>query len=269
MRDKYKFGILYQLMNWRKVRTLGELQVITKASYIMLIVVPILAGIWPGVRMGLNSYNKTIEESIILLENASIKFEYEAQNSITFIDSAIQNDLISKAENTIDTLNTRIDNLIQNYSNLTIEKKNLPNIWVIVFLAALSIFIAQLVYQSNAPSAIRRDGFDDFIINRKSDYASNPNNSGIDRSMYFIELYREDLLEKLNKEKSTKTTPDELKKWELDVIEAGATGEYLLSSQQKIGFAWLSGFFYYVGILLLIIIIFKQTISVLMAAGWI
>jgi len=34
------------LPDWQFVRSLGELQILTRASYAMLVVVPILAGIW-------------------------------------------------------------------------------------------------------------------------------------------------------------------------------------------------------------------------------
>jgi glycerol uptake facilitator-like aquaporin len=42
---------LSRYMNWRLVRSLAELQILTKASYAMLLIVPILAGTWPGVRL--------------------------------------------------------------------------------------------------------------------------------------------------------------------------------------------------------------------------
>src|SRR3954447_16009406 len=34
------------LPDWQFVRSLGELQILTRASYAMLVVVPILAGVW-------------------------------------------------------------------------------------------------------------------------------------------------------------------------------------------------------------------------------
>jgi hypothetical protein len=37
-------------VNWRLIRSLGELQILTRISYGMLIIVPLLATLWPGVR---------------------------------------------------------------------------------------------------------------------------------------------------------------------------------------------------------------------------
>lgn len=37
-------------INWKTVRAVGNLQILTKASYLMLVVVPVLAALWPQVR---------------------------------------------------------------------------------------------------------------------------------------------------------------------------------------------------------------------------
>src|SRR5260221_41698 len=41
----------FDVFDWRLVRAYGALTVLTRASYLMLVVVPILAGTWPGVHM--------------------------------------------------------------------------------------------------------------------------------------------------------------------------------------------------------------------------
>jgi len=38
--------IFFRRLDWRFVRSFGELQILTRASYAMLVVVPILAGVW-------------------------------------------------------------------------------------------------------------------------------------------------------------------------------------------------------------------------------
>ena len=52
-----------RLLDWRNVRGLGELQVLTRASYVMLILVPLLAGLWPGVRLVINRYNQAVTDA--------------------------------------------------------------------------------------------------------------------------------------------------------------------------------------------------------------
>ncbi len=61
---------------WIKIRTFGELQILTRASYFMMLLVPILAGIWPAVRVGINKYNAAITDSKAALDSASERIEY-------------------------------------------------------------------------------------------------------------------------------------------------------------------------------------------------
>ena len=50
-RLKSRVCTMREKIDWRLIRGLGELQVLTRASYLMLIVVPLLAGLWPGIRL--------------------------------------------------------------------------------------------------------------------------------------------------------------------------------------------------------------------------
>ena len=52
------------LLNWRLVRNLGELQILTKISYVTLAVVPVLATLWPGVRYLVNYANNYVHTTI-------------------------------------------------------------------------------------------------------------------------------------------------------------------------------------------------------------
>ena len=58
-------------ITWALIRNVGNLQVLTRASYLMLIVVPILAALWPGVRLVINQYNQTLISVSSHLESAS------------------------------------------------------------------------------------------------------------------------------------------------------------------------------------------------------
>jgi hypothetical protein len=43
---------LIRWLDWQRVRSLGELQILTRASYAMLAIVPILAGVWNVLPLG-------------------------------------------------------------------------------------------------------------------------------------------------------------------------------------------------------------------------
>ena len=80
--ERAHFGVINQTLRdmkerrqftWGFVRNFGELQLLTRASYIMLILVPLLAGLWPSVTTVVNRYNDTAETGIERLNVASEK----------------------------------------------------------------------------------------------------------------------------------------------------------------------------------------------------
>jgi hypothetical protein len=46
------------LVNWQVIRTIGELQVLTKMSYATLVIVPTLATLWPGMKSSIEAFNQ-------------------------------------------------------------------------------------------------------------------------------------------------------------------------------------------------------------------
>ena len=80
-RFKEVLGRLRPHLNWRLVRAVEELQILTRASYVMLIVFPILATLWPGVRSIINAYDK--------IESSSLEDITEIETRITAIRGMI------------------------------------------------------------------------------------------------------------------------------------------------------------------------------------
>ena len=50
-----------RINSWRWIRGIGNLTVLTRASYIALLIVPLIAGMWPAVRGAINKYNNSIQ----------------------------------------------------------------------------------------------------------------------------------------------------------------------------------------------------------------
>jgi hypothetical protein len=95
------------MFNWRQVRSLGELQVLTRASYLLLVVVPLLAALWSGVRLAINQYNHAVYKAINLLEIASNELRQESLKIQSVLESANSenNNIATKVgEKTLDIL---------------------------------------------------------------------------------------------------------------------------------------------------------------------
>lgn len=257
-----------RILNWRKVRTLGELKIITKASYFMLVFIPVLAGIWPIVNLGLNSYHEKIKDSAQNLESSIIKLEYHTKEIAT--NDTLNTKQIAESSKIIEKINSQLKSSSDGLDEIKPKMTYLPSIWVYAFLAALAIFFAQLLYQANAPEIIKNNRIDEYKIKKKNEYTDNPTESAIRKSIDFMERIKNEIDLKID---TSEIGPfgdiNQNRKRENDIIENGAFAEYFYWSKTKIVYAWISGILYYIGIAIILIIILNQTMSVLNAAGWI
>src|SRR3954454_17041417 len=56
-----KIKVLYRLIcSWRTVRAFGSVRILTRASYAMLVVVPVLAALWPFVQLVVGESKKDL-----------------------------------------------------------------------------------------------------------------------------------------------------------------------------------------------------------------
>ena len=278
--------VLYKFLDWRKIRSLGELQILTRASYIMLIFVPILAGLWPGVRSTINRYNQIVIDSTIMLEHASNKFQHEAQKIKQEVAENIKNDpdshsmgveIASKAHDVILKLNENVDQYVDELSNKTIERKSLPGIWGIAFFASLSVILAHTIYQIWTPDKVKKYSISDYSSLKKAEFANSPTKGAVDIAEWKIKSYREtfqiesDYPERPD-DKDFFTTGQmvhvDITKKEIDYVYHAASCEYCSLSVKNIIAVYFSGVLYLIGIVFIAYIIITQSLSVAKAAGW-
>lgn len=145
---------------WSIIRSLGELQVLTRASYIMLIVVPLLAGLWPGVTVVVNRYNDSVQTATQKLEIASDKLDiYVSSNPVAIQEAPALKEITSSLREDINTVQTSIQ-------NVSIESSEMPDVWVWVFLSALAAILAHTAYQVGAPPIIQQASVREYINSR-------------------------------------------------------------------------------------------------------
>lgn len=133
--------------NWSDVRSFGALHLLTRASYVALIIIPILAALWPAVRGGFNSYNQAVTQSKQALEYAAGKIEEQvvmAKESIPLISNSLKE------------LNDNLKDIIDNYSLKVIENKKLPWLFGVTYLASVFVLVAHFIYQRFAPTLIQQ-----------------------------------------------------------------------------------------------------------------
>lgn len=257
---------------WTKIRTFGELQILTKASYVMLIFVPLLAGLWPAIKSGINRYNTAVIEARLSLDGASDRLEFIAT---TIEDSSGHLKEVSKI---LGSLQERLDAIIEEYSLKAIQKDSLPTVWALSFLASLSVMIAHFIYQATAPPLIKRITVLDYVNEALKAFVEHPSDAQLERAKRFSkhsEAKYEQSVETKESIYESASGPsrsmeererEEERRKELGIIEKGAVGEYLRDAARSPLAAIACGLFYSAGLIILIYIISTQTIRVINAA---
>jgi hypothetical protein len=140
-----------------KVQALGRLQILTRVSYLALIIVPILAGAWLAVQVGIQQYRHS-------LATAARDFDRSAERLETALRSATEKGTVPKSEEAakaVDQLRRRAQEWNATYGPEKIQPR-MPIGWALAFLAALGVTLGHLCYQTTCPELIRdktSDGF--------------------------------------------------------------------------------------------------------------
>jgi len=164
----------------------------------MLLFVPLLAGLWPGVRLMVNQYNKAAEKSTSILTEASERFESLERNlenkiaQLSKLDSTSDTMFVQANNEAAQTLTSfeaavtsfrqTVDKFHNDYTPRTIEQTNLPWTWAIAFFAALLVVVAQTWYQLRAPEIVREQSLERFVLDRKDDFSEHPTEVALERA---------------------------------------------------------------------------------------
>lgn len=266
-----------KFLRWTSIRALGELQILTRASYILLITVPLIAALWPGVKIIINQYNISINNAIEVLHHSSQQLQLESER----LEKNLSNDkqennninLSNKIAEITNPIEPTINKLKDEITNSSIKNNLLPDTLAFLFFASLFIFVAHLLYQAFAPELIKERNTDDYIRTKKEEYSQNPTERSLEIAQSRIKFlkYMRGVRDKPRSENfdHNKDYEENLKRWELEVIETAAQLLYIHEAERNLIAIFFSGFLYLIGIILILVVINEQSWSVAKAAGWV
>ncbi len=174
---------LIRFVNWGRIRWIGQLQILARASYVAILVVPILAGLWPAVRIAVNRYNQVAGQASEILDEAhrridgqlgrlaSVSNKLSAGNSDSDLAEPkrrLDSALISIGEAATD-LRGRVDRFAQAYDPQTLESPRLPLVWVFAYLAALFVVLGHCFYQVGAPEPVKGYSKTEYVVRRRDE----------------------------------------------------------------------------------------------------
>ena len=118
---------------WLKVRALAESKILTRASYSMLVLVPILAALWPSVRAGVNEYGRSAVLSSEKLAVAASALRVEATRLSEVVASIPENEprsaevsgVVVELVQLLDTLTAKFSEVQREYSEVALRSRGL------------------------------------------------------------------------------------------------------------------------------------------------
>jgi hypothetical protein len=177
---------LRNILNWQFVRGVGEYQILTRASYLMLAVVPMLVGVWPSVRVIINSHNRVLEQTTKRLAtfvdslrqetNVVVGVVQRATDPLTDVnDERVRslNKAIADLTANITSLSTEIEAALDNLRRQGTLSPLLPRSWALAFFAALSVALGHAIYQARAPNIVRKNTLLEYIRQQRDAFHEN------------------------------------------------------------------------------------------------
>jgi len=259
-------------INWIRVRSLGSLKILTKVSYVALIVVPIMAALWPGVKSSINRYNVLVKQSISTLDKSSTKLinasnQLSSEISKTDIEPTFKQNLIENLNSITNDSSIQLSEIKQYLDNTIINSNHLPPVFAKSFFAALFIVLAHLLYDIYAHDILKKYSLDEFKEKEIELFAKYPSAGTIRAAEFYAEMASKEVGLSYTTYPKFNHSPEELYEKNFDFINTGAHARYLVLAVRNFPAVIVSILFYSVGILLLFNIVLCQSVAVIKATG--
>ena len=167
--------------DWRLVRGLGRLHILNRTSVLLVVLVPILVSLWPVVQHALTWYDGTI---------ASIQTRVERLAGA--LKSNPSQDQANGSASTFGVITGKVQSellaLQKQLTEVRLRSEALfPESLALLFFASLAVLLGQATFQLGCPDTVKDVRADEFIRDRKREYAEAPSTSAVDRAIGHLE----------------------------------------------------------------------------------
>ncbi|WP_297339282.1 hypothetical protein [Pseudophaeobacter sp.] len=289
--------------SWLGVRSFGNLEILTKASYASLVAVPIIAGVWPFIRNILNQYNAMVENAAETTRKSATHIENKIHSLQLASESASLQ--ISTIEGELRSISNHLAEISQNFTFM-LHETNMPPSFALAFLASLCVAIGHLFYQAFCPQAVKEHDLSSYSDLKVNQYSMNSSEVLLSEAAEYISRRvnstTEEILEKVilgklqasellreiyslappadenqrnitpgkSSEKSTTIKPQSpAQKPDQALIDVASRVLYSEMITDRLGAGLISLALYFSGAILILLIIGRQIASVFKATGWI
>jgi hypothetical protein len=138
----------FSQIGWPFVRAVGSLQILTRVSYLMLLLVPMLAAFWQPLR---NSADKLNRASEAITDRAAREIPVL---TMRLREVAISAGAKDKAADRLDHALNVLEGFVKDI-RATPYRPRMPSSWAVAFFAALFVALGHLTYQLWAPELVK------------------------------------------------------------------------------------------------------------------
>lgn len=170
-------------LDWRLVRGLGQLHILNRASLILVIIVPILADIWPTVRHTMAWYDGTltqIQESLGQIVNHLPERRLRASSDGSNASTSSEYGITQGVRDELHRLTIHIE-------DLRLQASHLPTSLALLFFASLAVLLGRTIFQLRCPDTVREFQLDDYVRERKREYSESPSLRSVTQAMDYLD----------------------------------------------------------------------------------
>jgi uncharacterized protein YjbI with pentapeptide repeats len=171
-------------ISWPLARHFGNLTLLTRASYLMLVLVPILASLWPLVRSIVSKYDDVVSRAAISV----VASKKHLDHTLADLPPSAPDALVSQLTKAANDLNARIASLQKVLGEASIPSPLFPRTLVALFFAALFSAFGHLIYQLRADPLVKETGRRQYVARAVSEFDSASADAPIrlDRALHVI-----------------------------------------------------------------------------------
>ncbi|ODC01325.1 hypothetical protein A3197_02255 [Candidatus Thiodiazotropha endoloripes] len=137
----------------------------TRASYLALIFVPIIAGLWPSARAVIIHHNQLALEATGIFDKAETNLQREIFQ-IESIYKRIQesgllvNEELAESSKRMSMESRyfaeKVQGFLHKYDSNNLSIGSLPLVWFVAYIGSLLVVIGNAIYQANAPDIVQK-----------------------------------------------------------------------------------------------------------------
>lgn len=154
--------------SWSTVGALGRMPVLARVSYLALVVVPLVAGVWPSVRGMTRWAEGVVHDAATAIREERVKLE--AFTPPTDNEKILA--VIDELRGAVGRVEIHADELKKATSQVADRVDHLPFGWALAFCAALFAAVGHFIYAMAADERVRESTAQAFRKQRNDEFAS-------------------------------------------------------------------------------------------------